>query len=454
MTGQRNGSQNMLARSVRSLQGTVAQLKTRMGPQPTGQNGNTAGRRRRAQRRQLAQNANLRSIPRAIAPKLERFARGTPTTSHHFAPRGQGYYDAFACLPDALVMASQVGPCTPIEGFTRVSVTGGAGVNNLSYEAVTGQSSLMRHGLTDNTSLIVFNPGSSDATVCRIYKLKTGTNGNAEVEFEEVGVTAFAELGPTRTAIDYEDLQQAEGNPQMVQGPDGRIESIPVRGSLRIRNVTENLAVGGEIRILRYNGGLHLGHDPLGVDALSATMGVAEYLNICDMIRDTKRTHSLDGHEVKATHQSNTYPADHVRSMTFSADKSFDECVHTPSFCSLLILVDNFRASASQVNNTYSIGMTVHRAARFKPGSLLHNKAVVPASHQPTHAVHAQKEALQPAMSPLKAITNFINSPFADPLMKAGMRGISAASRGGGMAAIAEDILGFGAYASPALALV
>lgn len=323
--------------------------------------------------------------------------------SQHFAPRGQGYYDAFACQPDQLILASQVGPCTPIEGFTRFNVTGTSGVTGLSYEKITGVGSLLQSGLDDNTMLLVFNPGSSDHIVANLFRLGVNPtdSSKATVVKEEFGITAFNELGPTHTDAFF-TIDKKDGDQYTTEGPDGRIESIPLRGSLRIRNITENLAVGGEIRILRYNGGLALGHDTHNQDQLNFTeMGVEEYLNICDMIRDTKRTHNLDGHEVKASHQSNTYPADFVRSMSFEEDRSFYEAVRMPAFCTLLILFDNFKASGSQVNNSYSVGVNVQRAARFRPGTLLHSKAVVPNSHQPTHAAHARAEAAKPAVSPL-----------------------------------------------------
>lgn len=420
---------------------------TRPGAQP---NRGKANGRRRAQRLQLARNAGMRSIPRQIAPKPERFQRGLPGTSHTVAPRGLGYYDAFVCQPDALVMASQVGPCTPIEGFTRVNVVGGSGITDLSYPSISGSTTLTTSGLTDNSILFVFNPGSSDAEVARIYRLRedAANAGTAEVVYEEVGVTAFSELGPATSTSYYQELNIADGDPDSVQGPEGRIESIPCRGSMRIRNVTESLAVGGEIRILRYNGGLHLGHDTPGTSDMSSAMGVAEYLNICDMIRDTKRTHTLDGHEVKAAHQSNTYPADHIRSMTFSSAKSFEESVHFPSFCTLLVLVDNFKASASQVNNTYSIGMTVHRAARFKPGTLLHSKAVVPKSHQPTNAANSHLESLKPAISLMRPLMDGVGyiarSPLAGPVLSAGLKGAKAGFGGASGYAIAEEMLADG----------
>lgn len=294
----------------------------------------------------------------------------------------------------------------------------------MTYDKVTGDGNLVHTTppLDDNTILLVFNPGTSDGVVAKVFRLAvdTANTAKAKVIHDDIAITAFSELGPTHTLNGDWKIDQRDGDESHIEGPDGRIESIPLRGSLKIRNVTENLAVGGEIRILRYNGGLALGHDVPHTAGLNVhTMGVEEYLNICDMIRDTKRTHNLDGHEVKATHQSNTYPADFVRSMSFEDDRSFYEAVRTPAFCTLLVLIDNFKASGSQVNNTYSVGINVQRAARFRPGTLLHSKAVIPKSHQPTHAEHARAEAAKPAISLVDRATNIGNqlmdSPFYGP---------------------------------------
>jgi hypothetical protein len=375
-----------------------------------------------SQKQIMGQNAQLRSIPRQVLLKPQRFMQGAPSVSHHFAERGQGYYDAFAHQPEEIVLASQVGPCTPIEGYTLLNVNGGAGVTNLEYESTTGVSTVLTVGLTDNTTLLVFNPGSSDKRICQIYRLAVDPtlSTKATVTREDVDVQAFTALGPTHMDLIH-DLQRLDGTDAGIEHATGRVENIPLRGSLRIRNVTENLAVGGEVRMLRYNGGVLLGHDVPASAALSLNMGVKEYLDICKMMRDTKRTHSMDGHELKETHQSNTYPADHVRSMTFETDTSFEETVRSPSYCTLLILVDNFKASGSQVNNTYSVGMTVQRAARFKPGTILHSKAINPPSHQPSHAEMTRGEADRPATSRVhQAIKSVIDHPVTQTLAKVG----------------------------------
>jgi len=357
-----------------------------------GQRGNRQANR--AQRRnQQSQNAKIRSIPRNILPRLERFVQGLPSTTNTVAVRGQGYYDAFVQHPETLVLASQVGPCTPVEGFTRYNIIGSGGVTDATYYA----NATVTTTVSDNTTLFVFNPGSSTDVVAKAYSLTANASNEAVVQETPCSVTAFGEFGPAITNHGHDGNHNVDADHQSTMSPGMRIESIPIRGSIRIRNITENYGIGGEIRIMRYNGGLLLGHDTVGNNQTSGALTPANYLDICDMLRDTKRALSLDGHEVKHPHQCNTYPADHVRSMTFQEDLSFHEVVRKPSYCSILVLVDNFKASQTQVNNSYSIAMTVQRAARFDPGTLLHSKSIVPDVNPIGHSQMSRGEALKPA---------------------------------------------------------
>lgn len=386
-----------------------------------------------------SRNSQMRSIPKVVRSRNERFTHGAPSTTSTFAARGHGYYDAFTNAAEALVLASQVGPCTPVEGFTRLTLAGHAGVTDKAYESITGLSSVYTTGLTDNTSLIVLNPGASDRTVGRIYKLGVSASNasHAAVVKTDIDVTAFADLGPVidtaSVEYNYQDGPATAGVASN-QGPTGRVESIPLRGSVRMRNVTEAVAVGGEVRVLRFNGGLALGHDvPTSHGTLSPDMGVAEYVSICEMMRETKRTHSFDGAELRTTHQSNTYPADLIRAMTFQTDVSFSEACARPGYCTLLILIDDFRASSTGLNNTYSLGINVQKAARFTPGTLLHSKQIQPGADSNTHAMVTQIEVSKPSLHRVAdayaSVSKFANTPMVQSLMPYIASGAKAAWR-------------------------
>ena len=346
------GNQHVQALVKQLAPALVQKVKAQLN---AGQNGQRNGTRNGADRRRytrnqraLARGAALRSLPRGpVQPKDVRF-RGGALSNQHLAPRGQGYYDAFASMPDSAVLSSAVGPCTPIEGFARYIVSGGAGVTNLPYQVVTG--STLTTNITTNAKLVVFNVGSSDSQLAASFEV-VNVNGQATIHAEPIHAAAFAELGPTTTSLfEYNPTHNTAGG-----GPDGgaieggglqdfdptmRVESIPLRGSLRLRNITERYSVGGEVRMMRYNGGLFLGHNPTQYHAdLSSLMGLAEFLDICDMLRDTKRATTFGADDLLTAHQMNTYPADSIRSHTFMSDTSFIEaCLH-PKFCTLIVLL-------------------------------------------------------------------------------------------------------------------
>lgn len=381
-----------------------------------GQNGqrngtrNGAGRRRNTRnQRALARGAALRSLPRGpVQPKDVRF-RGGAMSNQYFAPRGQGFYDAFASMPDSAILSSAVGPCTPIEGFARYIVSGGAGVSNIPYQVVTGTATLTAN-VTTNAKLIVFNVGSSDSQLATSFEV-VNVGGAAAIHAEPIHAAAFAELGPTSTNVATWGVPAGAGpDGGFIEGggiadsdPAMRVESIPLRGSLRLRNITERYSVGGEVRMMRYNGGLFLGHNPTIAQAdLSTVMGVAEFLDICDMMRDTKRATTFGADDLLTAHQMNTYPADSIRSHTFMSDTSLIEaCLH-PKFCTLIVLIDDFKSGTAQVNNTYSLNFVAQRAARFKPGSLLHHKAKLLPTNPGTHHKLQQQEATNPIASIVK----------------------------------------------------
>lgn len=400
------GNQQVQALAKQLVPAVAQKVRAQLtGGQSGRRNGtrNGAGRRRNTRnQRALARGAALRSLPRGpVQPKETRF-RGGATTNQHFAPRGQGYYDAFASMPDTAVLATAVGPCTPIEGFARYVVSGGVGVTNLPYHVITGDSALTAN-ITTNAKLIVFNVGSSDSQLGASYEL-VDVGGLATVHIDPIYAAAFSELGPAATHLGVVaehirlDLPSAaERDGDVTQ----RVESIPLRGSVRMRNITERYSVGGEVRMMRYNGSLALDQG-LNSGTLAGTLGVAEFLDICDMMRDTKRATTFGADDLLSGHQMNTYPADSIRSHTFMSDSSYVEACAYPKFCTLIILIDDFKSGTAQVNNTYSLNFVAHRAARFKPGSLLHHKAkhltTNPGSH---HKLH-QQEATSPVASLVK----------------------------------------------------
>lgn len=374
-------------------------------------------RRRPPQRRNpYAANAALRSVPRSIPDKQNRFQGGALRTAQ-FAPRGHGYYDAFVNPAESMVLGATVGPCTAIEGFARFTVGGTPGVHMLNYNFSDNPDIETTAPVSSNASLIIFNPGSSDAVVAHQYQLAPdpADPSKAIVSRTEILAEAFLELGDTLGSMNYPALpyhkMYGDNFESNVDKVTGRVESIPVRGSLRIRNVTEAIAVGGEVRVMRYNGGMNMiGPNESTTDG---AMTVSQFLQIGDMMRDTKRAHTFSGSELCKTMQSNTYPADAARSMTFKTSDTFAQACIYPKYCSLLILIDDFRASTSQVNNTYALTMTVQRAARFRPGTLLHGKATQPTINTSKHAGFSVAESVKAPLRALAGAASLMEGPMS-----------------------------------------
>lgn len=380
------------------------------GNAPGGINRRRAAQTQRTAR--LAQRAQLRSIPKTLVNKELMLASGTPSKLTAFAQRGQGTYDAYAKTPESAVLAAQVGPCTPVEGFARLAMPGSVGVSDKTYDLATGSELGGLGQITSNAQLVVFNPGSSDSVIAKSYHLKPSAvnSAYADVESNTVSCAAFSEMGPTanwpQVAADHYD-----GDPTTQSHPTGRVESIPIRGSMRIRNITESFSVGGEVRIMRFNGGLNLAFDHPGTTEVNQSqMGVSEFISICDMMRESKRAHTFDAAELRSTHQVNTYPADSVRSHTFKEDTSFWEAVMTPKYCTILVLIEDFKSSMSPlgVNNTYSFGFVAQRAARFRPGTILHNKQIVPKVDQTQHKNSVTREEAAPPAKPAHGLLTSI----------------------------------------------
>jgi hypothetical protein len=183
---------------------------------------------------------------------------------------------------------------------------------------------------------------------------------------------------PDGSTIDQDDVSL----PQFPYPTPGvQDESIPIRGSIQITNVSESLTRGGTVRFLRYNAGIPPPGNP------------ADYDELADMVRSSARTQNISGPLLTKTFQCNSYPADFSRSVEF-ASEDFGQGFERPAYSTVLILVDSFFPSSNGFNNTYEITCKVQRAYRFQPGTTLHTLArevpVMPAEH---HTRHVHREA-------------------------------------------------------------
>jgi hypothetical protein len=371
--------------------------------------------------------AQMRSIPRALPSKEERFTKGA-LRNMAFAPRGQGYYDAFTQVPENVVLSSAVGPVTAISGIGRQTISGGFEPNGtFIYSLPLGTSTMSCDCSTDNSTMIVLNPGASGSVVGWVLKPIVDPNNSTGliIEKQEITIPQFEDFGPTTEifANNFGYIISKDTETAVHEGPAGRVESIPLRLSVQIRNTTAALNVGGMVRFLRYNGGLALSdtHDgspdsgvhPAGADTgtqapypPSGEVELVHYMLLKDMVRKAQRTKHLSGSELTTPFQSNSYPADAIRSMTFESTDTFSKALREPKYSTTIILIDEFVGTSGNRNNSYELTISAQRAGRFAPGSALHNLARVPRAHGPTHTAQMKQEATKHAGSYVDSIAD------------------------------------------------
>jgi len=371
----------------------------------------------------------MMSIPSGPPIRRPALFRQGALKSFQFAPRGHGYYDAFANRPDTATVSATTGPCTCIAGYSSDMIMG-PGQSIGEYKLLSNDyTTHTMVPVAANFKLVLFNPGASDDVIAKTYELieqpADGSGNTVSLHVDNITARQFHELGPvvmnTTGTADHQDANASVAD----RRPGRRVESIPLRGSVRFRNVTESLYVGGTVRVLRYNGSLVTGDDEQGNAKIGKNAPtVAAVMALVETIRDSPRTKVFGGDELLVTHQSNSYPADFVRSMQFECDTHFDEALYRPGYCTTCILIDNFLSSANTpANNSYEFTFQVQKAARFGPGSLLHSlqRNMLTVDHSGTTLNEQNRDAASPA-GPLVGTTTRTHGRIGDYTQTAGSR--------------------------------
>jgi len=276
----------------------------------------------------------LQRMPRASAgkrgvmPDVTKYHFGqTPASSNVIAPRGFGYYDAFAHNPQAACTAYSVGPATGIVGAARTTV------------ATHNQPS---------------TPGAYSGAVLMVV-CPTLSSNQAVIFSDNAGVM---------------DLHFVT-SPQLVADPP--LTAIPARCSLRLRNITAQIAKGGVIRTLRLTAGFQI---PANLTALDA---------LCETIRNHDRTRTYAGSSLAEDFQINCTVVDQARATSFDTwgSQGFQSFLLNPSYSPIAILFEPFAVSSGtsltlgSVNN-YEVTIRSQFLARYAQGTMLANLAAPP----------------------------------------------------------------------------
>lgn len=369
--------------------------------------------------------------------------RSNPTNRLQVAPSGQGYYDAFVNAPTTAVTAMSVGMATGLNGRLRFTVEGhpryaqqpGAvlelpGVENIPVSQLltilNGMKPMYPNGMyptSDLATALGLTPPqalrflSIQDSIEYLMEASTANQTTAQLvgaasqsrltdtsrlllfaNFPDnsFGCMEYYVLGTEDSGISITEIPHVV--PQFIDS-EGDM-GIPVRMSVRLRNVTEALAVGGSVRVLRL---------PTGMETPNNTN---DYFSFCSLIRNSVHTVTYSGHELTSMQQLNAYVADQVRCTMFvmnaaghgsSGQTHFRSAIANPAMTTLAILIDDFAASGSGINNSYEITAGFQRLVRFTPGSTLHSMA-----HQvPTkdnQAINSHRDATERQGSVLQKV--------------------------------------------------
>jgi len=289
----------------------------------------------------------------------------TPASNNNIAPRGFGYYDAFEHDPYSVATHMSIGPATPVVGTTIVSA-----------------------------DLITIPPANID-------------NPHDPGDQPEAGaklLIVFPALGNTQAVLYWCDGTSAGGaikthsfiSPQLKEDqPDN---AIATRCSLRIRNWSQQVAVGGIVRILRMTTGVALAGPSGGAGGPAVTTNL-QLCHLQDAIRVHKRTRTYGGEELLQTCQKNCTVVDQSKACWFATWEQsvpasqlpwtahahwdqdlmiepFTAGLHDPAYTPIAVLFEPFQASLAGVGNVYECSVRSQFLAHYAQGTMLANMAI------------------------------------------------------------------------------
>ena len=336
-----------------------------------GQNAGKVSGRTRAQKQRGGRQArrvnvaNLNRMPRSYnhpkgqMPDMSRGNWGqTPASSNVLAPRGFGYYDAFQHDPFSVATHMSIGPATPVVGTTVASES------LVTKPPVPLIGTGPGVGLESGAILLIIMPSTSAAQAITF---------ECSSEF----ATDFITTKPYKS-------------PQLEADPPSN--AIATRCSMRMRNWTQQVGVGGIVRVLRMTTGI-------GLHGNYTTNG--ELAQIVEGIRTHARTRTYSGDELLDTHQKNCTVVDQSKATWFTGwgegtpnsqlpwtnalgwdqdatSGPFTVQLHDPAYTPIAVLFEPFVAAVSggTVGNKYEVSIRSQFLAHYTQGSMLANMAI------------------------------------------------------------------------------
>jgi len=350
----------------------------------------------------LSSTSGVRGVLPSFAPGMRNWSQ-TPASSNVIAPRGFGFYDAFAHGPHETATALSVGPATPIAAPTiAVAIT--SSTNNVAIPGIGTYDFGVR-------MMIVF-PGPCACQAVSLY---------------------------CSNSIPTDPTGKRYYTSPPLNNPGGAPEAaMATRCSLRIRNITQLISQGGTVRTLRVTTGFAL------ADIEAANQ---DFVVFCDHVRNHERTRTYSGASLADNCQINCTVVYQPRATTFlpfentsGAGSPFHDGLLQPTLTPIILLFEPFGAPAAiDQDNTYEVTIRSQFLAHYVQGSMLANLAMsIPDMPTTTLSKHRNDEENKGSM--LHKISDFVQNvgPYV-PGIARGMRAAYQAYRPTVQAAIGNS---------------
>lgn len=312
----------------------------------------------------------------------------TPAASGYLAPRGFGYYDAFAHDPYTAGTHMSIGPATPIVGSTIAA-------NRIQTQpSTTLLGGGVGAGLEGGSFIVIVYP-STGPTQARGFACSS----------DQADETCYF---------------QNYNSPQLVD--ESPLDAIPTRCSVRIRNTTQSVAQGGLVRVLRMTTGVGI----LGVSGGGASVNPGYTSNgslaaFMEGVRNHARTVTYTGDQLSEAMQKNCTVVDQSRALWFEdwntetpaaqipwakaqgypdeqPVSTYAQQLYQPSYTPIVFLFEPFIAQygaqgvTGGLGNYYELTIRSQFLSHYPQGTMLANLAITPKANPTDMTKHRNAE--------------------------------------------------------------